>query len=98
MSQNGNGHSARTPKVLKQLTLGELRSILSEQIERIRTGQATAASVNAISNATGKILSSVKLELEYHKMIGKTPHMPSLLSGETGDSAPAEAGGSDETK
>lgn len=67
-------------KVMKSLTLNELRTILSEQIEKIRAGQATAASVNAISNATGKILSSVKLELEYHKMVGKTPNMPGLLS------------------
>lgn len=67
-------------KIMKQLSLGELRSILSEQIERIRDGQATAANVNAISNATGKILSSVKLELEYHKMVGKTPNIPSLLN------------------
>lgn len=69
-----------TAKVMKQLSLNELRSILSEQIEKIRDGQATAASVNAISNATGKILSSVKLELEYYKMIGKQPDMPALLS------------------
>jgi hypothetical protein len=67
-------------KVLTQLSLSDLRSILSEQIEKIRTGQATAASVNAISNASGKILSSIKLELEYHKMIGKTPNIPALLT------------------
>jgi hypothetical protein len=67
-------------KLLTQLSLSDLRSILSEQIEKIRTGQATAASVNAISNASGKILSSIKLELEYHKMIGKTPNIPALLT------------------
>lgn len=66
--------------VIRQLTLQQLRGILSEQIEKIREGQATAANVNAISNATGKILSSVKLELEYHKLTGKTPNIPELLT------------------
>jgi hypothetical protein len=74
-------------KVIKQLTLSELRIVLSEQIERIRDGKATAASVNAISNATGKILSSIKLELEYYKQVGKTPHMPALLASDGSEDA-----------
>jgi hypothetical protein len=72
------------PKVMKQLTLQGLRMILSEQIEAIREGKATASNVNAISNATGKILSSIKLELEYHKLVGKTPHMAAMIE-ETSD-------------
>ena len=54
-------------------TVNDLRAILTEEIEKIRTGQTTAANVNAITNATGKILSSVKMEIEYNKLIGKTP-------------------------
>jgi hypothetical protein len=67
-------------KILTQLTLSDLRAILSEEIDKVRSGRATAASVNAITNASGKILSSIKLELDYHKMIGKTPNIPALLS------------------
>jgi hypothetical protein len=38
-----------------------------------RPGDTTPASVNAISNASGKILSSIKLELDVLKMLGKKP-------------------------
>ncbi len=54
-------------------TLVDLRKILSEEIDKIRNGKTIAANVNAISNATGKILSSVRLEMEYAKLLGKTP-------------------------
>jgi len=76
-------------KVLTQLSLMDLRGILAEQIDRIRTGDATAATVNAISNATGKYLSTIKIELEYHKLLGKTPHMPGLLSESSTDAPSA---------
>jgi hypothetical protein len=64
---------------MNQLTLNELRSILSDEIHKIREGKGTAASVNAISNASGKILSSIKLELEYYKLIGKAPSIAAML-------------------
>jgi hypothetical protein len=75
-SPNGN------PRVMSQLTLNELRGILSDEIYKIRAGKGTAASVNAISNASGKILSSIKLELEYYKLIGKTPSIKAMLPPE----------------
>ena len=56
-------------------TINDLRTILSEEIDKVRNGSTTAANVNAITNATGKILSSVKLELEYAKLSGKTPNI-----------------------
>lgn len=68
-------------KVMKQLNLNELRSILSDEIQKIRDGKSSAAAVNAVSNASGKILSSIKLELEYYKLIGKQPNIPAMLSG-----------------
>jgi hypothetical protein len=67
---------------LQSLTLDELRSILSDEIHRIRDGQTTAATVNAISNATGKILSSVKLQMEYYRLTGQKVEIP-LLAGTT---------------
>lgn len=68
---------------VKPLTLDELRQVLSDEIRKIQTGQTTAASVNAISNATGKILSSVKLQMEYYRLTGKPlPDMPLLGGGE----------------
>ena len=57
----------------KIMDINSLRVILAEEINSLRKGQSTAANVNAIVNATGKILSTVKLEMEYSKIIGKTP-------------------------
>lgn len=61
-------------------SLDELRVVLSDSIRDLRTSEASAANVNAISNATGKILSSVKLQMEYYRLIGKTPDIPILLA------------------
>ena len=62
-------------------TVSDLRVILAEEIEKIRSGKTTAANVNAIVNATGKILTTVKMEIEYNKLIGKTPEIPFITSG-----------------
>jgi hypothetical protein len=61
-------------------SLDELRVVLSDSIRDLRVSEASAANVNAISNATGKILSSVKLQMEYYRLIGRTPDIPILLS------------------
>ena len=62
-------------------TVTDVRRVLTEEIEKLRKGDSTAASVNAVVNAVGKILSSVKLEIEYNKIIGKTPDIPFIRSG-----------------
>jgi len=46
----------------------------------VRTGKATPAQVNAICNATGKILASVRMELEYGKMMGINPKIDFIPS------------------
>lgn len=51
----------------------DIRSMLCEEIEKLRTNQTTPANVNAITNATGKILSTIKLELEYSKLLNRKP-------------------------
>ena len=53
--------------------INDLREILSEEIDKLRQGKTTPASINAITNATGKIFSSIKLELEYAKILGEKP-------------------------
>jgi hypothetical protein len=68
------------PEVLDKPTLSQLQDTLWDEIQRIRDGQTTAASVNAVTNATGKILSSVKLQMEYFRLTGKPlPEMPLLI-------------------
>lgn len=67
---------------IKPHSLSELRAILSEDIDRVRAGEATAANVNAVSNAIGKFISTVKLEMEYQRLAGKTPNIALLDDGE----------------
>lgn len=62
-------------------TVNEVREILADEIQKLRRGDNTAVNVNAVVNAVGKILSSVKLELEYNKIIGKTPDIPFIRAG-----------------
>lgn len=57
----------------KKMDINSLRAILAEEIQKLRDGHTNAANVNAVTNATGKILSTVKLEMEYSKMVGKAP-------------------------
>lgn len=71
---------AVNPRDITPMTLEDLRAILSDEIHKIREGQTSAASVNAISNATGKILSTVKLEMEYCRLTGRTPNIPLLAA------------------
>ena len=54
-------------------SLDDIRQLLSDGIRDLRSGTSSPANINALSNATGKILSSVKLEMEYYRLIGKTP-------------------------
>jgi len=56
-------------------TINDLRDILADEIRKLREGTTTAVAVNAVTNATGKILSTVKLEMEYNKLICKTPEI-----------------------
>lgn len=60
----------------------QMRTILWESIEGIRSGKSSPAQVNAISNACGKFLGTIKLELEYNKLTGKTPKIAALLAPE----------------
>jgi hypothetical protein len=51
--------------------MNDIREVLSAEIENLRNDKTTPANLNAITNATGKILATVKLELEYAKMTNK---------------------------
>lgn len=53
--------------------MNDIRAILCDEIEKLRENKTTAANVNAVTNATGKILSTIKLEMEYAKLTNKTP-------------------------
>jgi hypothetical protein len=72
---------AETTEVLNHGNMAEMRAILWSSIEGIRSGKSSPAQVNAISNACGKFLGTIKLEIEYHKLTGKTPNIPALAAG-----------------
>lgn len=63
---------------MQMKSINELREILCDEIDKLRNDKTSAANVNAVTNATGKVLSSVKLEMEYQKMIGKRPDISFL--------------------
>lgn len=66
---------------IEAFNLAELRSVLSDNIRSVQSAEVAPASANAITTAVGTFLRSVKLEMEYYRMIGKTPNIP-LLNGE----------------
>ena len=71
----------RKPKTPAK-SINDLRTILVEEIENLRSGNTTAANVNAITNATGKVLASVRLEMDYAKLVGRTPRIPLIGPGQ----------------
>lgn len=62
----------------KALNISELREVLSESIMGIRGKTITPGEANAITNAAGKILSTVRLELEYCKLTNTKPKIELL--------------------
>lgn len=70
-------------------TMHQIREMLCEEIDALRAKTTTPANVNAIVNATGKILTTVKMEMEYAKLMNKQPDLQFMALGiadtETGD-------------
>lgn len=57
-------------------TTTELRNILCETITAVREKSMTPDAAEAISNASGKIISSLRVELEYRRMRCEVPQIP----------------------
>lgn len=71
-------------------SLADLQAILSDQIDQVVAGDSTPATVNAVVNATSALLRTVKMQMDYYRQIGKTPHIPLLLTQEQESRAQAE--------
>jgi len=56
----------------------ELREFLANDLERVSSGDISPAVANASANLSGKILQSVKMELEYNAMVGSQPQISFL--------------------
>jgi hypothetical protein len=53
----------------------DLKNALLEEVSKIREGTSTPEQANAVSNTVGKFLSTVRLEMEYARMLGKRPNI-----------------------
>lgn len=62
-----------TPK-----TTTELRSVLCETINAVQSKSMTPDAAEAISNASGKIIASLRVELEYKRMRAEKPEIAFL--------------------
>ena len=57
-------------------TTTDLRTVLCETIAAVRNKTMPPDAADAISNASGKIIASLRVELEYRKMRGEVPVLP----------------------
>lgn len=57
-----------------------LREILIDTIQNLKNGKVTAKDANAVTAAVQKYINSVKVQLEFYKLLGKPP-APNLLDG-----------------
>lgn len=55
--------------------MNDLRAFLSEELQNLREKKISPSEANASANLTGKIISTVKLELEYAKLVNRKPTM-----------------------
>lgn len=54
-------------------SMSDIRELLAEQMDALKQEKTTAATVNAMCNATGKFLATIKLEMEFARLVGKQP-------------------------
>jgi len=59
----------------------ELRDVLCETIAAVRAKSITPDAAEAVSNAAGKIVASLRVELEYRRMRGEVPKMQFMEGG-----------------
>lgn len=53
----------------------ELKTMLVDVLQKVAYGELTPASANSASNLAGKILQSVKMEMDYSKLQGVSPNL-----------------------
>jgi hypothetical protein len=61
-------------------TTSELRTVLCETLAAVRDKTMPPDAADAISNASGKIIASLRVELEYRRMRGEVPALPFMES------------------
>ncbi len=61
-------------------SVSDLRKVLSETIQGIRDKTLTPKDGNSIARASGVLLASVRIEMEYCRMVGANPTIPFINS------------------
>lgn len=61
--------------------INEIREVLCETIKSIREKTITPDAAEAISNASGKIVATFRVELEYRRMRGEVPFAKFMEGG-----------------
>lgn len=72
--------------------MNDIRAMLCAEIEKLIEQKTTPANVNAITNATGKILSTIKLEIEVGKLTNRKPNTSFLQLEDVSISTPKNKG------
>jgi len=57
------------------MNIESLRGILIETVSSLRAGHTLPSTAEAISNASGKIIASIRVQLEYARMRGQVPKL-----------------------
>jgi len=65
--------------VASAMSFNEMRSVLSDEARKLRSGKPTAKNALAISNLIGANIRSVKIELELCRFLGKIPRVTGVL-------------------
>ncbi len=55
----------------KELSMASIQSILWDEIHSLRAGETSAANLSAITNASGKILVTIALQIKYAQLTGQ---------------------------
>jgi hypothetical protein len=64
---------------MKQLSIDEVREILSEQITKINKGDGDIDIADSVANMAGKLLKSVAIEISYAEHISKGGKMIEMM-------------------
>jgi len=59
----------------------ELRAVLCDTIAAVREKTITPDAAEAVSNASGKIIASLRVELEYRRQRGEVPQLQFMDCG-----------------
>jgi hypothetical protein len=64
------------------LNIESLRNLLIETVNRLRAGDTPPATAEAISNASGKVIASIRVQLEYARMRNEVPRIAFMEGAE----------------